>query len=73
MYLYAWPVMDHQLVSTSPGIALIAHDACKQEMIEWARFHRNTLSSYLLYATGATGALLARELELRVHRLLSGP
>jgi methylglyoxal synthase len=71
--LYARPVMDHQFVTASPGIALIAHDACKQEMIEWARFHRSALSSYMLYATGATGALLARELELRVHRLLSGP
>ena len=71
--LYARPVMDHQFERTTPGIALVAHDACKQEMIEWARFNRSTLSSYILYTTGTTGALIARELDLRVHRLLSGP
>jgi methylglyoxal synthase len=56
-----------------PGIALVAHDACKQAMIEWARYNRGTLSNYMLYATGTTGALLERELELKVVRLLSGP
>jgi hypothetical protein len=30
--LYARPVMDHQVENTAPGIALVAHDACKQEM-----------------------------------------
>jgi methylglyoxal synthase len=70
---YARPVMDFQFDNTAPGIALVAHDACKQEMIEWARFNRSTLSSYTLYTTGTTGSLIARELDLRVHRLLSGP
>ena len=71
--LYSRPVMDHQVERTHPGIALVAHDACKQEMIEWARFNRSTLSAYTLYTTGTTGALIARELDLRVHRLLGGP
>lgn len=71
--LYARPVMAHQFENLAPGIALVAHDACKQEMIEWARFNRETLSSYMLYTTGTTGSLIARELNLRVHRLLSGP
>ena len=70
---YARPVMNHQVENTAPGIALVAHDACKQEMIEWARFYRETLSSHMLYTTGTTGSLLACELDLRVHRLLSGP
>ena len=65
--------MDLQFEPTAPGIALVAHDACKQEMTEWARFNRSTLSSYTLYTTGTTGSLIARELDLRVHRLLSGP
>ena len=72
-FLYARPVMDHHFENAAPSIALVAHDACKQEMIEWARFNRSTLSSYVLYTTGTTGALIARELDLRVHRLLSGP
>lgn len=72
-FVYARPVMNLELPSAAPGIALVAHDACKQEMIEWARYNRNTLSSYTLYTTGTTGSLIARELDLRVHRLLSGP
>jgi methylglyoxal synthase len=42
-------------------------------MLEWARFNRETLSEHSLYTTGTTGLLLSRELDLRVHRLLSGP
>jgi methylglyoxal synthase len=70
---YTQHVMEINLESVSPGIALVAHDGCKQAMIEWARFNRNTLSAYTLYTTGTTGALLTSELELKVHRLLSGP
>lgn len=71
--LYARRVMDHQRENTAPGVALVAHDAYKQEMIDWARLNRKTLSSYMLYTTGTTGSLIARELDLRVHGLLSGP
>ena len=71
--IYTFPIMDTGSSSEAPGIALVAHDACKQGMLEWARFNRDTLSSYSLYATGTTGAVLARELDLDVHRLLSGP
>ncbi|MGO9959463.1 MAG: methylglyoxal synthase, partial [Solirubrobacteraceae bacterium] len=54
-------------------IALIAHDNCKTEMLEWARFNRQTLTDHELHATGTTGALLADELGLEVDRFLSGP
>jgi methylglyoxal synthase len=54
-------------------IALIAHDNRKPNMLEWARFNRGTLAEHELFATGTTGALLARELGLEVHRFLSGP
>jgi methylglyoxal synthase len=60
----------------TPGrkkVALIAHDNRKPDMLEWARFNRGTLEAHELYATGTTGALLADELELPVHRFLSGP
>ena len=70
---YAQHVMDLEINKEAPGIALVAHDACKQAMLEWARFNRHTLSSYTLYTTGTTGALLAHDLDLKVHRLLSGP
>ncbi len=54
-------------------VALIAHDHCKHELLDWARFNRGTLGDHDLYATGTTGALLASELGLSVTRFLSGP
>jgi methylglyoxal synthase len=54
-------------------IALIAHDNCKAELLEWAQFNRDTLSRHELYGTGTTGALIAGELDLEVQRFLSGP
>jgi methylglyoxal synthase len=54
-------------------IALIAHDNRKSDLLEWARFNRGTLGRHELYATGTTGGLLASELDLDVHRFLSGP
>ena len=62
-----------KLMPSRKRIALIAHDNCKAEMLEWARFNRGTLSGHELYATGTTGALLANELGLDVNRFFSGP
>jgi methylglyoxal synthase len=61
------------LMLTRKRIALIAHDNCKAEMLEWARFNRETLAHHELHATGTTGALIAGELGLTVNRFLSGP
>ena len=55
------------------GIALVAHDTCKQDMVDWARFNRGTLAGHRLYATGTTGGLLAEQVGLDVVRLRSGP
>ena len=54
-------------------IALIAHDNLKQDLLDWARFNRGTLAKHELLATGTTGTLIADELDLPVHRFLSGP
>lgn len=54
-------------------IALIAHDNRKQDLVEWARFNRDLLAVHRLSATGTTGALLARELDLEITRMRSGP
>ncbi len=55
------------------NIALIAHDNRKEDLLEWARFNKGTLSMHNLYATGTTGQLLSKELGLNITRLKSGP
>jgi len=54
-------------------IALIAHDNCKRDLLECAKFNRGTLDRHELYATGTTGSVLVDELGLEVTRFLSGP
>ncbi|VEH67583.1 methylglyoxal synthase [Rodentibacter pneumotropicus] len=54
-------------------IALVAHDNCKQNLIQWVKKHNISLSAHQLYATGTTGHLLARESGLTIKPLLSGP
>lgn len=60
-------------VSAPKNIGLVAHDHKKSDLVEWARFNRDLLAAHSLYATGTTGALLERELEIPVQKLKSGP
>ncbi len=54
-------------------IALVAHDFKKKDLMEWAKYNRVTLSCHDIYATGTTGALIERELDIPVKKLKSGP
>lgn len=54
-------------------VALIAHDNKKDDMIAFAREHRDVLSRYHLIGTGTTGRLLNEKAGLNVERMLSGP
>ena len=54
-------------------IAIVAHDNKKQDLLAWAKFNRDALSSHTLIATGTTGLLLQAELDLPVKRVQSGP
>jgi methylglyoxal synthase len=47
-------------------IGLVAHDNKKQDLIEWARYNRRLLAMHDLVATGTTGLMLQRELDLPV-------
>lgn len=62
------------------NIALVAHDARKQELVDWVRFNAGSLKSCSLFCTGTTGRLISQALAEtlgeecpEVHRLLSGP
>lgn len=54
-------------------VALIAHDNCKADLLDWARYNRGTLAQHELFATGTTGSRLEHELELPITCFLSGP
>jgi methylglyoxal synthase len=55
------------------SIALIAHDNMKQNLLEWAKYNKDVLGRHDLFATGTTGAVLSKELGLKITALQSGP
>ncbi|MCM5554393.1 methylglyoxal synthase [Pleomorphomonas sp. NRK KF1] len=58
----------------APAIALVAHDARKDEMVAFARAHERRLSDFRLFATGTTGGRIREACPaLDVTRLKSGP
>jgi methylglyoxal synthase len=67
--------MSHRsrLMNARKRIALIAHDNCKTDLLDWARYNRETLSAHELFATGTTGRLLSEQLGLDIARFRSGP
>jgi methylglyoxal synthase len=54
-------------------IALVAHDHCKERLLDWADRQKEKLANHELLATGTTGLLLGRRLELPVECMISGP
>lgn len=54
-------------------IALVAHDNKKPELIAWVSKNKDILIQHELYATGTTGGLLEKTLEMSITKFLSGP
>ncbi len=60
-------------LSDRPRVALIAHDARKDDLTEWAEYNRVMLARCDIVATGTTGARVAEATRLPIKLLLSGP
>ncbi|MBM3872461.1 MAG: methylglyoxal synthase [Verrucomicrobia bacterium] len=54
-------------------IALIAHDARKEQMVAFVRRHAAFLATQRLVATRTTGTLIRTQTGLPVEAMLSGP
>jgi methylglyoxal synthase len=54
-------------------IALVAHDGKKQSLVDWAKFNRAVLVEHEVWATGTTGGLIEKALNMPVKKLYSGP
>ncbi|VBB46301.1 Methylglyoxal synthase [uncultured Paludibacter sp.] len=59
-------------------IALVAHDARKADMVEWAVFNAEMLSKHKLVCTGTTGKLIQdafkkKDIKAEITRKNSGP
>ena len=50
-----------------------SYDNKKQDLYDWAKFNRDLLAEHVLYATGTTGSALEEQLDMRIHKLGSGP
>jgi methylglyoxal synthase len=67
------------LIATTVGgyrmktIALIAHDARKMDLAQWANFNKETLSKYKLVGTSTTAKEIQKMTGLDVEGLGSGP
>ncbi len=65
--------MKTAIIKKKKKIALVAHDARKKDLLEWAKFNRLTLLKHELFGTGTTGRMGEDELGLKVNSLNSGP
>lgn len=63
----------NSVIGQRKKIALIAHDHKKPDLLEWVKFNRDILLQHELFATGTTGKLLEKELELKITVFESGP
>jgi len=60
-------------MSSQKRIALVAHDNMKPLLLKWIEKHKQLLAGQKLTATGTTGKLIAKQLDVDVHCFESGP
>ncbi len=66
-------IMSEIKMRVKKRIVLVAHDNMKKELLEWALFNKNILAKHELFATGSTGRILVKALEMPVNCFKSGP
>ena len=49
-------------------IALVAHDNCKKDLVEWVNWNWNLLLGHKLICTGTTGKLVEEALLRKIHK-----
>lgn len=54
-------------------IALIAHDHCKNDLIDWCKTNQQALGHHRLFGTGTTSSLITDRVGLDIHPFSSGP
>ena len=54
-------------------LALIAHDAQKDDLVQFVKLHIEFFRTQELVATGNTGKMLSEQLGLQVERVAHGP
>lgn len=64
---------ETKTIPAQKNIALVAHDYKKDELIKWVQKHSAELKKHHLIATGTTGKMLEKELNIQVKKILSGP
>jgi methylglyoxal synthase len=65
--------MPTRKIQPQKRIALVAHDKRKEELLQWAMQNKEALAPHQLVATGTTGTLIEKQLDLPVEKLLTGP
>ncbi|OON95750.1 MAG: methylglyoxal synthase [Epulopiscium sp. Nele67-Bin005] len=60
-------------MNATKNIALVAHDNCKKDLIEWSIENKRKLSKHHLFGTGTTATLIAKATQLPVKAYNSGP
>lgn len=60
-------------IAAQKHIALVAHDHCKQSLLDWVGTNKEQLKEHTLYATGTTRNLIQLNTGLPVKSMLSGP
>jgi len=62
--------MQKLMMDKRKKIALVAHDNKKDDMLGWVKYNQVTLSQHTLYATGTTGTILGKILDLEKNQKL---